>query len=310
MKLSIYSLVVFYVAQALGLSIESKPVQEVEDQGDSVSPFISSFWDDFPADADYLIHSLSTMFGDMVQRHNQLFSGFRSNKGDTLASLPTHPFLRGLSAVSPSLTPVQFSIVDDDEKFQLSLRLPTGMTHEDVHVQVQDGGTRLLITGKTQSSSDNGANDNGKTPSFHTFASTSFTQTYSLDPSVEVDRLLATVKDGMFILSAPKDKRKLNDASHVIPVQGLNAMARSFVTPDRPIFTSRGLFSITTLQDQQRFRQHRTAQLLCRSVTQNCQMLRLLPMNGKTCTDQACSEDYTLRNPLLESSCIVTVLLV
>jgi HSP20 family molecular chaperone IbpA len=234
MKLSIYSLVVFYVAQALGLSIESKPVQEVEDQGDSVSPFISSFWDDFPADADYLIHSLSTMFGDMVQRHNQLFSGFRSNKGDTLASLPTHPFLRGLSAVSPSLTPVQFSIVDDDEKFQLSLRLPTGMTHEDVHVQVQDGGTRLLITGKTQSSSDNGANDNGKTPSFHTFASTSFTQTYSLDPSVEVDRLLATVKDGMFILSAPKDKRKLNDASHVIPVQGLNAMARSFVTPDRP----------------------------------------------------------------------------
>jgi hypothetical protein len=53
--------VVFYIPQALGLSIVSHPVQDEEDHDNSASPFFSFFWDDLPADLAF--PAFSTMFG-------------------------------------------------------------------------------------------------------------------------------------------------------------------------------------------------------------------------------------------------------
>jgi HSP20 family molecular chaperone IbpA len=235
MKISVYCLVLIYVTQAMGISIKSKPLKEEDDRDHSVTPFFS-FWDDLPAD--YSFPSLSTIFGDMVQRHNQLLSNFRNNNDDLMAPLHTHPFLRGLSALSSSLHPVQFKIVDNDENFQVLLHLPIGMTYEDVRVEVQDDGTHLRVTGKTQSSNDNGTSDEDKTISFHAYSSTSFTQSFSLDPRVEVDQFSATFKDGWLTVSAPKDKRKIKNEIQVIPIQDLDGIAGDAVTPELPGNTS------------------------------------------------------------------------
>ena len=53
---------------------------------------------------------------------------------------------------------------------------------------------------------------------------TSFSESFYLDRSVQVDELVATVKDGVLVCSAPKDRSKLIENPRLIPITNLNAL--------------------------------------------------------------------------------------
>jgi hypothetical protein len=96
--------------------------------------------------------------------------------------------------------------VDDDETFQVSLEVP-GVTMEDVQVRLDDYGRMLVINGHREVINND-----------YSYR-TSFSQSFSLDPTVEVEKLTATLKDDLLVVTAPKDATKARDNSRLIPIQ-------------------------------------------------------------------------------------------
>lgn len=235
MKLSTSFFLFYSIGQAAAQWLEPQRLGPDEDQDSQLRPselyappFLSSFLDELNVDRSF--SSLSSIFDDMAQRQNWFLAPFRNINSADLETFPAHSFLRGRSAFPSSLTFSQLSdvdIINDEEKFQLSFPLPRGITAQDVHVEVQDGGTRLHIEGETKSSNERDDENGKKVASFRQYTSNSFTRTFSLDPRVEVDQLVATFKDGMLTVSAPKDDRRLRNLNHRIPVQDLDAITKS-----------------------------------------------------------------------------------
>jgi HSP20 family protein len=120
----------------------------------------------------------------------------------------TTPFLRSRSDYP------RYEVVDDDEKFQVAFDVQ-GVKMEEIHVSLEEGGTALLVSGYREVSDVN-----------YSFR-TSFSQSFSLDPSVQVDKLVATVKDGVLVCSVPKDKTKMRETSRLIPITNLDAIESS-----------------------------------------------------------------------------------
>ena len=48
--------------------------------------------------------------------------------------------------------------------------------------------------------------------------SSKFSQTFSLDPSVDLDKFTASLKNGVLVVSAPKDMKKLEASIRRIPI--------------------------------------------------------------------------------------------
>merc|ERR1712137_521591 len=83
-------------------------------------------------------------------------------------------FFRETQLASP-----RYELVDNEDKFQLSVDVP-GVKMEDIDVSLEDG--YLTVTGQRLSSNDNSR-----------FA-TKFSQSFSLDPAVDVDQLTANLE--------------------------------------------------------------------------------------------------------------------
>ncbi|KAG7368537.1 heat shock protein, Hsp 20 family protein [Nitzschia inconspicua] len=237
MKLFRYSLLIFLVGRALGLtenlhqSLTHQEPQDGSRDGDvsdtSFTPFFSTFWEDLFLDQSF--SSLSSRLDEMIQSRISLFSNdFAIKEENQWKSLPTHPFLRGRLAFSPAsvfLENSQFEMEDTDEKFELSLHLPHGIAKQDVSIEIKDGGTRLVIEGKTQSSNQDG--DKGNPDVIQELVTTSFSQSFSIDPRIEFDHLLATIKDGILTVSAPKDGNKLIKISNPILIHDLDVISNT-----------------------------------------------------------------------------------
>lgn len=127
---------------------------------------------------------------------------------------------------SPFPTSPRYEWVDDDEKFQLSLDVP-GVKPEDMTIDLERDGyitIRGQRTAKTEDSS---------------FAS-KFSQTFSLDPSVDMDSFTANLDSGVLVISANKDKSKVVDKVRKIPitagadVKALHASATEELAEETP----------------------------------------------------------------------------
>jgi HSP20 family protein len=102
-------------------------------------------------------------------------------------------------------TSPRYEVTDDDEKFQLAIDVP-GMTSKDITIAVEDDGKFLTIKGTRESASD-------------TYRFTSkFSQCFSIDPSVEIDKFSANLENGVLVVSAPKDAKKLEERVRTIPI--------------------------------------------------------------------------------------------
>ena len=75
---------------------------------------------------------------------------------------------------------------------------------EDIDVSLEDG--HLTVSGQRLSSRDN-----------YRFAS-KFSQTFSLNPAVDVDQFSANLDNGVLIVAAPKDMKRIKKNITKIPV--------------------------------------------------------------------------------------------
>lgn len=215
--------------------------------------FLSTFFhpEDDLLNSAFPTYFLSTFLPEdatLARRHFFLSSPFdamtrKDDDDEETALLQSHPipdfpstrstFLRGRRGPFFEFLPSQPSevhVVDDEKSFQVSLRLPEGIQAQDVKVYVEDGGTRLVIQGQTTCSEATGNGERTKTA---TTSTTSFSQSFPVDPRVvEVDWFEAKVMDGLLIVSAPKDERKIKNVNHPILVQDLNAV-ESMAPPDK-----------------------------------------------------------------------------
>lgn len=98
----------------------------------------------------------------------------------------------------------RFEMVDDDEKFQVSLEVP-GVKAEDMSISLEKDGY-ITIRGERVA----------KTENSH-FAS-KFSQTFSLDPAIDVETFNANLDHGVLVISATKDKSKMEERVRKIPI--------------------------------------------------------------------------------------------
>mmetsp|Transcript_16935 Transcript_16935/g.47522 ORF Transcript_16935/g.47522 Transcript_16935/m.47522 type:complete len:269 (-) Transcript_16935:136-942(-) len=93
----------------------------------------------------------------------------------------------------------QYEVVSNDEKtFAVAVSVPKGIDAKDVDVSLDQRNRSLTISGSHESKTNNGR------------FSTSFRQSFSLDPSVELDKLDAKFDgNGRLLVSAPKDMKRI-----------------------------------------------------------------------------------------------------
>merc|ERR1719313_807495 len=100
----------------------------------------------------------------------------------------------------------RYHLIDNDEKFQLTVDVP-GVNEEDIEIKLDDG--QLTVAGQRLAVSESSR-----------FAS-KFSQSFYLDPTVDVDNFTATLKNGVLVVSAPKDLSKLEENVRKIPITPL-----------------------------------------------------------------------------------------
>jgi HSP20 family molecular chaperone IbpA len=100
----------------------------------------------------------------------------------------------------------RYQLVNNDKQFQLTVDVP-GVKEGDIDIKLDDG--QLTVQGKRVSASDSSR-----------FTS-QFSQSFYLDPTVDVDNFKATLKNGVLVVSAPKDLAKLEENVRRIPITPL-----------------------------------------------------------------------------------------
>lgn len=98
----------------------------------------------------------------------------------------------------------RYELVDNEDKFQLSVDVP-GVKMDDINVSLEDG--YLTVSGQRSSGSDESR-----------FTSW-FSQTFSLDAAVDVDQFSASLADGVLVVEAPKDMKRIEENITRIPVR-------------------------------------------------------------------------------------------
>merc|ERR1719399_1765502 len=94
-------------------------------------------------------------------------------------------------------------LVDDDDKFELTVDVP-GVKEDDIDIKLEDG--MLTVEGHRTASSESAQ-----------FTS-KFSKSFSLDKTVDVEKITAALKNGVLTVSAPKDLKKLEENIRRIPV--------------------------------------------------------------------------------------------
>eukprot|EP00980_Cylindrotheca_fusiformis_P006222 scaffold1328_cov108-Cylindrotheca_fusiformis.AAC.12 len=97
----------------------------------------------------------------------------------------------------------RYELIDNDEKFQLSVDVP-GVKADDIDVSLEDG--YLTVTGQRLASDD--------TSRF----TSKFSQTFSLDAAVDVEKFSASLNDGVLVIMAPKDFKRVEENVTKIPI--------------------------------------------------------------------------------------------
>ena len=107
---------------------------------------------------------------------------------------------RALSRVSP-----RYEITEDDQQLVISLDVP-GVSPDDISVTLEDDGKVLAISGQRERKSS-------------TSTSTSrFSQSFALDPTIDVDKISANLQNGVLIVTASKDLQRIEQNIRKIPV--------------------------------------------------------------------------------------------
>ena len=109
-----------------------------------------------------------------------------------------------------SVSSPRYEIVNNDEKFQLAVAVP-GVKMEDLSVNLEDNVLTVSGHRGERSGDDSTANS-------YSFTS-KFSQSFSLsDPSIDLEKFSATLENGVLLVTAPKDMKKLEENIRTIPI--------------------------------------------------------------------------------------------
>jgi HSP20 family protein len=114
----------------------------------------------------------------------------------------------GLQSFPTTASKPRYEITNTEEQFQVALDVP-GVRIEDITVSIEDEGQVLAIRGRREASGDN-----------YKFAS-KFSQSFLLDPTVDIDSFKANINDGVLIVTAPKNVKQIEETKRTIPVTQL-----------------------------------------------------------------------------------------
>ena len=103
----------------------------------------------------------------------------------------------------------RYELTDNDEKFQVAMDVP-GVSMKDITVNLEEDGKLLTISGERKSSNER-----------YQFNS-KFSQTFTIDPAVDVDKFTANLKNGVLIVAAPKDMKRIETNIRQIPIMTMD----------------------------------------------------------------------------------------
>jgi HSP20 family protein len=118
-------------------------------------------------------------------------------------------------------TSPRYEITEDEAAFQLAVDLP-GVKASDIEIKLEEDGHFLSISGKRETKGD-----------YYQFMS-SFSQCFPIDPSVDLDQISANLNDGVLIVTAPKDAKKLEQTSRKIPVMEVRSVDEVAAKDSKP----------------------------------------------------------------------------
>jgi len=104
-----------------------------------------------------------------------------------------------------SYTSPRYEITDNDDSIKISLDVP-GVNADDISVTLEEDGQVLSISGHRELEKEG-----------YSYSS-KFSQSFSLDPSVELDKFKADLDKGVLVITAPKDKKQLEQKVRKIPI--------------------------------------------------------------------------------------------
>ncbi|KAL7556478.1 hypothetical protein ACA910_006187 [Epithemia clementina (nom. ined.)] len=104
-----------------------------------------------------------------------------------------------------------YEITKKDSEVQISLDVP-GIKSEDIHVNLEEDGSVLSIRGSRTTNKAEGFNDEAR--SFQS----KFSQSFYVDPTVDVQKVTANLQNGVLVISAPYLKSVKGENVRSIPV--------------------------------------------------------------------------------------------
>lgn len=104
-------------------------------------------------------------------------------------------------------TSPRYEITDTGDKFQVSVDVP-GVKSEDIHVNYEMNHSVLSIRGSRAKTSEDESSS----------YSSQFSLSFSVDPTVDVAKFTANLHNGVLVLSAPKDLKRIEENIRQIPV--------------------------------------------------------------------------------------------
>jgi HSP20 family molecular chaperone IbpA len=105
----------------------------------------------------------------------------------------------------------RYQVVDNDEIFSVEIDVP-GVKAEDLKINLEEDGKMLTLSGSRE-----------KTEDGYSYSS-EFSESFYIDPAViDTEHFSANLQNGVLVVSAPKDLKKLAETVKSIPITELPA---------------------------------------------------------------------------------------
>jgi HSP20 family molecular chaperone IbpA len=161
--------------------------------------------------------SPSSMMSKALERQRQLARSMMLDRPvlsplTPLKTMLDQPILSSLTPLKSS-SPWRYELINDDEKFQLSVDVP-GVEMKDLDVSIDEANGYVTVSGQRTVSSTN--DETGSSSRY----SSKFSQTFALDDAVDLEQLTANLKNGVLVVTAPRDLKRVEETVKRIPITG------------------------------------------------------------------------------------------
>jgi HSP20 family protein len=110
----------------------------------------------------------------------------------------------------------RFEITDNETQVQIAMDVP-GVKMEDIDVSLEDNV--LTIRGQRDVTARSESNDDALPSSSSASMTKKFSQSFSLnDPTIVVEKITASLENGVLVVAAPKDIKRIEENIRKIPI--------------------------------------------------------------------------------------------